>query len=604
MRSDRSGVRREQALLTRLALATPRPVPVDQLIHDVWGEHRSERAVDSLRVHVSTLRKLLSDDRAGAGRVLSTGPSSYRLDLPSDAIDLTRLESAVRQQDRGALRRLLTPWPDHDLGRHDPGTGYFEAAARRLDDLLVGAAEVLASRELDDGLADAAASLLEIAVGHSPHRERLWALLVRALLAADRRADALRAFQRSRRALAEIGLDPGPALSAAEAEVLAAPTPDTRDELVTRYVEIDGSRVAYGSSGNKPVDLLFLHGGFVPFETMRDTPRLAAFLDNLGRRFRVLFLDRRGIGMSDDPADGSPITLDHWVDDCIGVLDAVGSRRVVVFGHEHGGPVAIRLAAEVPDRVVGVVLHSTAARPLRSEDHPYGPTEATLERLDRMIDQLPGSEDMLRLVAPSAGEDRALRAWLDRAGRLGASSARARELHRLYLSSDVRDALGAITAPAVVLHPARLVRTDPGQARFIAERLADAELVLLNSADHIFWLADAPDVLAAVDRLCSRLPTSPGSTMAPMRLRALVAVTPIGPARALAEHRPATSVTIDDVVVATFDSLSIARLAASAVTRRHPNAATLVEAADTTGDASDVEVLRCAAAVSALRHRC
>jgi pimeloyl-ACP methyl ester carboxylesterase len=323
---------------------------------------------------------------------------------------------------------------------------------------------------------------------------------------------------------------------------------------------------------------------------MRETPRLAWFIAELAKRFRVIFIDRRGIGSSDGPADGAPVHLDHWVADCRAVLDAVASRAVIAFGHEHGGPVAIRLAAELPDRVKGLVLHSTAARPLRAPDHPYGPTDDAVERIDRMIDRMPGRTDMLTWVAPSAGNDNALRAWLDRAGRLGAGPARARELHRAYLHSDVRSVLPAVRAPTVVLYPARVLRGDPGRGRYLAEHLPDAELQLLDSGDHLFWLADADVTLAAIDRLASRL-TPTVATTAPARLRAIVAVVPNVGGEILRAHGAETCVSLPHALAATFTSLAAAPAAVRSLKDSHPSSTIAVDVADTTGSESDVAII-------------
>lgn len=594
-------------MLARLALAAPRAVPVDVLVADVWGDDPPPSAVDALRVHVSNLRKLLAGGDRTASEVLRTAPAGYRLDVPPGAVDAARLERAGRDRDLPALRALLGSWPDGDLGRLDAGSGWFEAAARRIDDQRLAAVEAVAAADLAAGRAGAAAALLDEAVARAPFRERLWELLVQALAAGDRRAEALRAFQRARAALAEVGMEPGPALVAAERGVTAPPGtvggastgPRPSPRLTADYVEVDGSRVAFATAGRKGTDLLFLHGGFVPFEVMAESPRLARFLDRLAERFRVVHVDRRGIGMSDRPADGSPVVLDHWVADCGAVLDAIGARDVIAFGHEHGGPVAIRLAAERPHQVRGLVLHSTAARPLRGPDHPYGPSHDAVDRIDRMIDRLPGSDDLLALVAPSAGDDHDLRAWLERAGRLGAGPAMARELHRAYLYADVRDVLPHVRAPAVVLHPARMVRTDPGQARYLAEHLPEAELQLLDSADHLFWLTDGDVVLAAIERLAGRLRA--GSSGPPARLRAVVAVAPPVAAGPLAVHGAETLVPVPGAVVATFTSLGAARAAVDAVRHAHAAASVVLDVADTTGEATDAAVLVAAQAAAAAR---
>lgn len=67
----------------------------------------------------------------------------------------------------------------------------------------------------------------------------------------------------------------------------------------------------------------------------------------------VVALDARGHGESDQPADG--YDAGTVVRDVLTALDALGHRRVVVVGHSWGAWLALRLAAEAPERVGAVV---------------------------------------------------------------------------------------------------------------------------------------------------------------------------------------------------------------------------------------------------------
>lgn len=62
--------------------------------------------------------------------------------------------------------------------------------------------------------------------------------------------------------------------------------------------------------------------------------------------------------MSDPPRGREPIGYEHWVADCLAVLDAAGSTGAVVLGQEHAGPAAIRLAHQARRRITGLVLHT------------------------------------------------------------------------------------------------------------------------------------------------------------------------------------------------------------------------------------------------------
>ena len=117
-------------------------------------------------------------------------------------------------------------------------------------ELRARAEETRAEDMLVDGRAAEAVAALERLVAEDGVREVRWTLLVRALVAADRRPDALRAFDRARRTLAtELGIPPGVELAAAHDAALRADTSTTggddpvvaTDELM-RAATIQGPR--------------------------------------------------------------------------------------------------------------------------------------------------------------------------------------------------------------------------------------------------------------------------------------------------------------------------------------------------------------------------
>ena len=90
---------------------------------------------------------------------------------------------------------------------------------------------------------------------------------------------------------------------------------------------------------------------------------MAGFLERLGTFARVILMDRRGSGLS-DPLDGA-LTLDDEVDDVLAVMDAAGQRRAPsCSATSTGGPLAIKVAAERPERVRALVLYAPIARSL------------------------------------------------------------------------------------------------------------------------------------------------------------------------------------------------------------------------------------------------
>ena len=97
-----------------------------------------------------------------------------------------------------------------------PDWAVVEGRRARLVELHRRAEDTAIESLLDAGRATDAVVELEQLVADDPAREVRWTLLVRALVAAERRPEALRAYERARRTLAaELGITPGAELDAA-----------------------------------------------------------------------------------------------------------------------------------------------------------------------------------------------------------------------------------------------------------------------------------------------------------------------------------------------------------------------------------------------------
>ncbi|HVC73836.1 MAG TPA: BTAD domain-containing putative transcriptional regulator, partial [Mycobacteriales bacterium] len=183
---------------------------------------------------MSHLRRRLQPDGAPRSRrgIITSAGSGYAVRLPPDAVDAWWFEQLVRdaatasaagepQRAADLLTEALALWRGPALSDY-AGEPWAEAEIARLTELRAFARERLLAARLDCGEAALLAPELEALVVDEPLREERWRLLVLALYRAHRQADALAALRRARNLLsAELGIDPGPALRALEAEVLA-----------------------------------------------------------------------------------------------------------------------------------------------------------------------------------------------------------------------------------------------------------------------------------------------------------------------------------------------------------------------------------------------
>src|SRR5260370_3139112 len=130
----------------------------------------------------------------------------------------------------------------------------------------------------------------------------------------------------------------------------------------TRYVTSGEVFVAYQISGKAAPDLLAAPGFVSHLEQAWENPNGARFFNGLGAFARLIRFDKRGTGLSDRGV-GIP-HLDERIDDIRAVLDAAGSQRAFLFGVSEGGPMSILFAATHPDRLAGLILFGTYARPV------------------------------------------------------------------------------------------------------------------------------------------------------------------------------------------------------------------------------------------------
>ena len=204
----------------------------------------------AIQSYVSHLRPRL-EPQAGArhrDRVIPSTGAGYTLRLaprPSTPAASSRRSTAPRRwrpRTPYATSTGLALWRGAPYSEY-AGEPWVEADTVRLTELRAVARERRLEGRLQLGDAALLVGDLEALVAEDALREVRWRLLALALYRAHRQADALAALRRARATLAdEIGIDPGPALQAMEADVLAqsptldAPAPPPATVIVTPKV--------------------------------------------------------------------------------------------------------------------------------------------------------------------------------------------------------------------------------------------------------------------------------------------------------------------------------------------------------------------------------
>ncbi|CUR62544.1 hypothetical protein NOCA180188 [metagenome] len=223
---------RRRSVLAVLALSHPRACTVDDIVDQLWGELPPPSVRNAVQVNVTTLRKLLRSHGADIARV----GDGYALtgDVEVDARTFEHLVSAGR----AALRtgdparsaqlfdRALGLWSGAPLSGID-AERLLQSTRPGLEQTRATALAELADARLrlrdEAGAATAARRLLE----EHPYDERGWSALARALYWSGQQVEALATCARARKVLREdLGVDPTPALTDLETDILRHALPD------------------------------------------------------------------------------------------------------------------------------------------------------------------------------------------------------------------------------------------------------------------------------------------------------------------------------------------------------------------------------------------
>lgn len=254
-------------------------------------------------------------------------------------------------------------------------------------------------------------------------------------------------------------------------------------------VAINGNELEIEVLGDDPsLPAMIVHHG-APGLGSRDEPKkgYGAFRD----RFRVVVFDARGSGSSEGKP---PFTHEQWVADIDAIRRWMGVERFVMAGGSYGGFIAMEYAIRHPDRLSALILRDTVA------DHSFR---------EGFIRSIAGSErvgldrDLVdRVTSGEVRSNEEFREFWRKALRIynhdydpAAVEARAAatpyrfETHNFAFAKnvpayDVKDRIGAITCPTLVV----VGRSDPITPVWCSEeivrRIKGARLEIFENSGH------------------------------------------------------------------------------------------------------------------------
>jgi 3-oxoadipate enol-lactonase len=198
-------------------------------------------------------------------------------------------------------------------------------------------------------------------------------------------------------------------------------------------------------------------------------------VEALAKHFRLIRYDRRGHGKSSVPK--GPYNMEMLGRDVLGIIDALGIRKINWLGLSMGGMVGQWLGANAPERVEKLILSNTSC---------YYPDKDFWNGRIKLLRE----KTLKDIVVPN------MERWFTKGFRERAPEAIAR-MSEIFVATpidgyiacceavrdmDHRDILGRIAAPTLIIAGIQDPATTVENAEFIRARVPGSKLALIDAA--------------------------------------------------------------------------------------------------------------------------
>lgn len=223
------------------------------------------------------------------------------------------------------------------------------------------------------------------------------------------------------------------------------------------YADLGQYAMYYDEQGQGD-PLVLLHAG------LSTSAQWASFVPLYAQRYRVLATDRWGYGRSGERPGFARGYLVQDAVDLAAFLDRLGLRCAHIVGHSDGGSIALLLALKRPELVRSLVL-------VAAHTHAEEKTLAGLRRAQELLASSPAQRERLARYLGPRGPELA-KAWY------------AHWLDPAQSVLDIRDEIGRIRAPTLVIQGVDDEYATPQHAEGIARAIPGAELWLIPNCGH------------------------------------------------------------------------------------------------------------------------
>lgn len=238
----------------------------------------------------------------------------------------------------------------------------------------------------------------------------------------------------------------------------------------------DGVGIAYAVVGEGP-PLVYACGWPQHLEREWENRYSRGFLDELASTFKLVRYDMRGSGLSDRNVED--LSLEALVRDPEAVMDHAGLETFALLSlGTLAGPIAIKYAAEHPERVSHLILLSAFLR---------GADVVPPERQQPLIDYAATFGFPIGDFTSDSELDRDEERFVKRTQQAAVEPRVQGAILRTMFAADVTEEAGRVSAPALVMHSLHDQLTPFELGRKVAARLPNARFVPFEARSPAVW---------------------------------------------------------------------------------------------------------------------
>jgi class 3 adenylate cyclase len=256
----------------------------------------------------------------------------------------------------------------------------------------------------------------------------------------------------------------------------------------------DGVNIAYWAIGEGPPVLWLSSPPLSHIQMEWEWPLARRGYEKLAERRRLVRFDWRGSGLSD--RHSTDLSLEANLLDIEAVIEKLKLDRVALLGVVDAGPAAITYAARHPERVSHLVLWGTYAQGGFENDNRVKGLFALMDTDWRMFsDTL--AHTMFGWSNPEAAS------WLANFTAECTTADATKAAWNASFQANVMDLLPQVSAPTLVMHPARVPWVDKAQAQLLASRIPNARLQVIEDESGVLLFDEASINVTAIETFLS-----------------------------------------------------------------------------------------------------